>query len=140
MIQLQERYNLMRQVLFYFSYKNGSLTREVVRDETSEGSWDLFNQLLDSTPRGNFGNIGNFYCSCCWRQLLTPLLYPPTRFNFSSYLHLLISHSFSTLNSCNGNCVYEQDHKDAYFCSPSLLDKVQALTQCLYFQVPKMSK
>ena len=34
------------------------MTRERIRNEVAEGSWDLFNQLLDSTPRGNFGNIG----------------------------------------------------------------------------------
>merc|ERR1712226_999036 len=38
-------------------YKNGSVTRERIRNEVAEGNWDLFNQLLDSTPRGNFGNI-----------------------------------------------------------------------------------
>ncbi|TRY68841.1 hypothetical protein TCAL_03047 [Tigriopus californicus] len=42
-------------------YKNGSLTRERLCQSTAEGSWDLFNQLLDSTPRGNFGNIGMYY-------------------------------------------------------------------------------
>ena len=61
----------------YFSYKNGSLTREKIRDEISlsaisekwpqveikekqedKATWDVFNQLLDITPRGNFGNIG----------------------------------------------------------------------------------
>ena len=35
--------------------------------------------------------------------------------------------------SCNRNWVYEQDHCHAYFCSLSLLDKVQASTQYLYF-------
>ena len=47
-----------RRILFPFSWKNGSLTRERIRDESAGGSWDLFNQLLDSTPRGNFGNLG----------------------------------------------------------------------------------
>jgi len=42
-------------------FKNGSLTRERVRDESAEGSWSIFNELIDSTPRGNFGNIGFFY-------------------------------------------------------------------------------
>lgn len=41
-----------------FSYKNGSVTRERIRNQVAEGDWELFNQLLDSTPRGNFGNIG----------------------------------------------------------------------------------
>ena len=62
---------------FHYSYKNGSLTREKIRDEISlsaisekwpqveikenqgdKATWDVFNQLLDITPRGNFGNIG----------------------------------------------------------------------------------
>lgn len=42
-------------------FKNGSLTREKIRDECADGSWDLFNQLLDMTPRGNFGNLGMYY-------------------------------------------------------------------------------
>nr|XP_022920709.1 xylulose kinase-like [Onthophagus taurus] len=42
-------------------FKNGSLTRERIRDSCANGSWDLFNQLLESTPRGNFGNMGLFY-------------------------------------------------------------------------------
>lgn len=42
----------------YCSYKNGSLLREEYRNELADGSWDIFNQLLDSVPRGNFGNIG----------------------------------------------------------------------------------
>ena len=42
-------------------YKNGSVTRERIRDAVAEGQWDLFNQLLNSTPRGNFGNIGLYY-------------------------------------------------------------------------------
>ena len=46
---------------FYLSYKNGSVTRERIRDDVAEGQWDLFNQLLNSTPRGNFGNIGLYF-------------------------------------------------------------------------------
>lgn len=42
-------------------FKNGSLTRERVRRNAAEGSWDIFNQLLESTPRGNFGNIGFYF-------------------------------------------------------------------------------
>lgn len=41
-------------------FKNGSLTRERMRDTCADASWDIFNQLLESTPRGAFGNIG-FY-------------------------------------------------------------------------------
>lgn len=42
-------------------FKNGSLTRERIRDECAEGSWQLFSDLLESTPRGNFGNIGMYF-------------------------------------------------------------------------------
>jgi len=42
-------------------YKNGSLTRERLRDSCADGSWDIFNELIDSTTRGNFGNIGMYF-------------------------------------------------------------------------------
>ncbi|CAG9766878.1 unnamed protein product [Ceutorhynchus assimilis] len=42
-------------------FKNGSLTRERIRNTCTEGNWDIFNQLLESTPRGNFGNMGLYY-------------------------------------------------------------------------------
>lgn len=42
-------------------YKNGSLTRQRVRDHCAGGSWDIFASLIDSTPRGNFGNIGMYF-------------------------------------------------------------------------------
>ncbi|XP_076324637.1 xylulose kinase isoform X2 [Tachypleus tridentatus] len=42
-------------------YKNGSLTRERIRNECADGSWELFSELLESTPRGNFGNIGMYF-------------------------------------------------------------------------------
>lgn len=42
-------------------YKNGSLTRQRVRDQCAGGSWDIFASLIDSTPRGNFGNIGMYF-------------------------------------------------------------------------------
>ncbi len=41
-------------------YKNGSLTREFMRDQAAGGSWKQYAQLLDATPVGNGGNIG-FY-------------------------------------------------------------------------------
>lgn len=42
-------------------FKNGSLTRERIRDAVAEGSWEEFNRLLESTPRGNFGNMGFYF-------------------------------------------------------------------------------
>lgn len=41
-------------------YKNGSLTREYVRDKFTDGSWEAFNEALRETAPGNNGNIG-FY-------------------------------------------------------------------------------
>lgn len=40
------------------SYKNGSLTRERIRDQASAGSWEEFSSKLLATPPGNNGNIG----------------------------------------------------------------------------------
>lgn len=40
--------------------KNGSLTREHIRDQTCGGSWQTFADMLDRTPAGNNGQIG-FY-------------------------------------------------------------------------------
>ncbi|XP_076455946.1 xylulose kinase-like [Babylonia areolata] len=42
-------------------FKNGSLTRERIRDEKSGGSWTTFGQQLKSTPMGNSGNIGIYF-------------------------------------------------------------------------------
>ena len=42
-------------------FKNGSLTRERIRDSCADANWEIFNQLLESTPRGNFGNIGFYF-------------------------------------------------------------------------------
>ncbi len=39
-------------------YKNGSLTREHVRDHFADGTWDGFNNALARTPPGNNGAIG----------------------------------------------------------------------------------
>lgn len=50
-------------------YKNGSLTRERIRDEQAGGSWDRFSGALESTPPGNDGHIG-FY-------ILEPEITPP---------------------------------------------------------------
>ncbi|KAF5273037.1 hypothetical protein FQR65_LT04779 [Abscondita terminalis] len=58
-------------------FKNGSLARERIRNNCSEGSWEIFNQLLDSTPRGNFGNIGLYYNV----QEILPFLCGDYRFN-----------------------------------------------------------
>jgi len=42
-------------------YKNGSLTREHVRNTYAQGTWDAFNQMLSQTPPGNNGNIAFYF-------------------------------------------------------------------------------
>ena len=42
-------------------FKNGSLTRESIRNSSAEGSWEVFNKALESTNRGNDGNIGIYF-------------------------------------------------------------------------------
>lgn len=58
-------------------FKNGSLTREKIRDECADGTWDIFNELLEMTPRGNFGNMGMYY----HLKEITPELEGVFRFN-----------------------------------------------------------
>lgn len=60
-------------------FKNGSLTRDRIRKTTAEGSWTIFNELLNSTPRGNFGNIGIYYD--LWEII------PKVRSKFFRYSH-----------------------------------------------------
>uniref|UniRef100_A0A3Q3MIA6 Xylulose kinase n=1 Tax=Mastacembelus armatus TaxID=205130 RepID=A0A3Q3MIA6_9TELE len=43
-------------------FKNGSLTRERIRDECAGGSWELFSAALRETPLGNDGNIDHASC------------------------------------------------------------------------------
>jgi len=42
-------------------FKNGSLTRERVRQQCQSPTWSEFNHLLLSTPPGNNGNIGFYF-------------------------------------------------------------------------------
>ncbi|XP_044738718.1 xylulose kinase-like isoform X2 [Chrysoperla carnea] len=58
-------------------FKNGSLTRERLRNSCADGSWDIFNELIDSTPRGNFGNMALYYDT----QEIIPFLKGDYRFN-----------------------------------------------------------
>lgn len=49
--------------------KNGSLTREYVRDQSAGGSWETSRTLLAETPPGNGGKLGLYY--------LEPEITPP---------------------------------------------------------------
>ncbi|KAJ3696159.1 hypothetical protein LUZ60_001536 [Juncus effusus] len=51
-------------------YKNGSLTREDVRNKYADQSWDVFNQYLDQVPPLNGGKLGFYYKE---HEILPPL-------------------------------------------------------------------
>lgn len=68
----------MLKILMPYSFKNGSMTRERIRDSAAGGSWQIFNELLDSTPRGNFGNVGLYFDT---REILPSLVVGDYRFN-----------------------------------------------------------
>ncbi len=42
-------------------YKNGSLTRERIRDSAAGGSWDAFNAALKGGAPGNGGAVGFYF-------------------------------------------------------------------------------
>ncbi|MGH0159173.1 UNVERIFIED_CONTAM: hypothetical protein FKN15_036342 [Acipenser sinensis] len=42
-------------------FKNGSFTRERIREECAGGSWEEFSKALKATPVGNNGNIGIYF-------------------------------------------------------------------------------
>ncbi|PRP82342.1 hypothetical protein PROFUN_10246 [Planoprotostelium fungivorum] len=42
-------------------YKNGSLTRQSIRDDYADGSWEEFDRILSSTTVGNNGQIGFYF-------------------------------------------------------------------------------
>lgn len=42
---------------FYSSFRNGSLVRDAMKRAEAQNSWETFSALLDSTPRGNYGNM-----------------------------------------------------------------------------------
>lgn len=60
-------------------FKNGALTRKRIRIDCAKSDWNIFNQMLESTPRGNSGNIG-FYFDV---QEILPFLSGDYRFNKS---------------------------------------------------------
>jgi len=60
-------------------WKNGSLTRESIRDRLAHASWDRFDELLRSSTPGNDGSIG-FYFS---EQEITPQVSNPGIFRFA---------------------------------------------------------
>ena len=58
-------------------FKNGSLTRESIRDTSAEGSWEAFEKALKRTSPGNDGNIGIYFDE----MEITPFAVRTHRFN-----------------------------------------------------------
>uniref|UniRef100_A0A146XXZ2 Xylulose kinase n=1 Tax=Fundulus heteroclitus TaxID=8078 RepID=A0A146XXZ2_FUNHE len=58
-------------------FKNGSLTRERIRNQSSAGSWTVFSEALRATPLGNHGNIGFYFDT----MEITPLAVGVHRFD-----------------------------------------------------------
>lgn len=40
-----------------FSFRNGSLVRDIFKRSEANNDWKNFSDLLESTPRGNYGNM-----------------------------------------------------------------------------------
>ncbi|MDO9543023.1 MAG: xylulokinase [Kiritimatiellia bacterium] len=59
-------------------WKNGSLTREFIRDSYARGSWDTFNSLLSKTPPGNDGLVGFYFKE----PEITPPVFQPGTYLF----------------------------------------------------------
>ncbi|PPD86631.1 hypothetical protein GOBAR_DD16448 [Gossypium barbadense] len=80
-------------------YKNGSLTREDVRNCYAEKSWDVFNKFLKQTPPLNGGKIGFYYKD---HEIL-----PPMPVGFHRYI--LQNFNGETLDGLNLQEVQEFD-------------------------------
>eukprot|EP00002_Diphylleia_rotans_P021408 TRINITY_DN4166_c0_g1_i1.p1 TRINITY_DN4166_c0_g1~~TRINITY_DN4166_c0_g1_i1.p1 ORF type:complete len:544 (+),score=85.46 TRINITY_DN4166_c0_g1_i1:44-1675(+) len=64
-------------------FKNGSLTREQVRNKYASGDWDQFNKYLATTPKGNTGKMGLFFLE----PEITPLMLRAGIFLFDQESH-----------------------------------------------------
>ncbi|XP_019745577.1 xylulose kinase isoform X2 [Hippocampus comes] len=69
-----------RQFMALLCFKNGSLTRERLRNRCADASWERFSAALRQTPLGNDGYIG------IARPLSFPCLaFPPSDFLFAGF-------------------------------------------------------
>ncbi|KAL1517162.1 hypothetical protein ABEB36_000961 [Hypothenemus hampei] len=82
-------------------FKNGSLTRERIRNTCTEGSWAIFDNLLESTPRGNFGNIGLYYDV----NEILPFLKGDYRFSKTGRVHKFSSLEVEVRALIEGQCL-----------------------------------
>uniref|UniRef100_A0A182NVF7 Xylulose kinase n=1 Tax=Anopheles dirus TaxID=7168 RepID=A0A182NVF7_9DIPT len=51
-------------------FRNGSLVRDIFKRAEANDNWENFSELLDSTPRGNFGNLALHFIS---KEILPPV-------------------------------------------------------------------
>ncbi|XP_055618517.1 xylulose kinase isoform X2 [Toxorhynchites rutilus septentrionalis] len=51
-------------------FRNGSLVRDIFKRAEANDNWENFSELLDSTPRGNFGNIALHFIS---KEIIPPI-------------------------------------------------------------------
>uniref|UniRef100_A0A9I9DKD2 Xylulose kinase n=1 Tax=Cucumis melo TaxID=3656 RepID=A0A9I9DKD2_CUCME len=63
-------------------YKNGSLTREDIRNRYAEKSWDTFNKFLQQTPPLNGGKLGFYYKE---HEILPPLPVGVHRYSLENF-------------------------------------------------------
>lgn len=71
-----------RTCMVMLCYKNGSLTREDVRNRVTEGSWELFNKKLAETSPLNGGNMGFYYIE---PEIIPPLPAGVHRFKLKKF-------------------------------------------------------
>nr|XP_029711699.1 xylulose kinase-like [Aedes albopictus] len=64
-------------------FRNGSLVRDIFKRAEANDNWENFSELLDSTPRGNFGNIALHFIS----QEILPAVKGSLRWNKSCNLN-----------------------------------------------------
>lgn len=50
-------------ILFVRSFRNGSLVRDIFKRVEANNDWTNFSELLESTPRGNYGNMALHFLS-----------------------------------------------------------------------------
>ncbi|SPT16742.1 unnamed protein product [Triticum aestivum] len=92
-------------------YKNGSLTREDVRNQCAEKSWDIFNNYLEKTPPLNGGRLGFYYKD---HEILPPL---PVGF------HRYIVENFSDASSDNlKECEVQEFDPESEVCVRAIVE------------------
>lgn len=89
-------------------FKNGSLTRQRICDSAAEGDWDLFTELLNSTPRGNFGNIGLYYDNV---EIIPPIE-GDYRFNKNNDKVARFSKEVEVRAVVEGQCIAKRAHAE----------------------------